>query len=173
MIWRWSMASFIGTSRTLVAVGIAREASMFVAVRSGAPRSGVRVGSVISFVATICWRGRSGETPRPEPGPSGPLPLGAGGRSDCVPGTTAAAAGASAAAAGVPSAAALGCTGAGAAGSVGTGGAGCTGCIWTARASSDGAATGACAATGAGAGVGETGAVGVGASVAEPELPSK
>src|SRR5664279_684450 len=44
IIVRWSMTSFIGTARTLVAVGISSELSMFFAVRSGAPRSACRVG---------------------------------------------------------------------------------------------------------------------------------
>ena len=39
MTVRWSITSFIGTDRTLVAVGIDREVSMFFAVRMGAPRS--------------------------------------------------------------------------------------------------------------------------------------
>src|ERR1700710_2304741 len=42
---RLSMSSFTGTERTLVAVGTVRLASMFWAVRAGAPRSTVSVGS--------------------------------------------------------------------------------------------------------------------------------
>src|SRR4051794_15730381 len=42
---RLSISSFTGTDRTLVAVGTRRLASMFCAVRAGAPRRTVRVGS--------------------------------------------------------------------------------------------------------------------------------
>ena len=45
MIWRWSMISFIGTLRTVVAVGIVSERSMLRAVRIGAPLSTVVVGA--------------------------------------------------------------------------------------------------------------------------------
>src|SRR5664280_1764486 len=44
IIVRWSMASFMGTVRTLVAVGISSELSMFFAVRKGAPRRVAWVG---------------------------------------------------------------------------------------------------------------------------------
>ncbi len=48
MTVRLSMSSLTGTARTLVAVGTSREASMFCAVRAGAPRSVVTVGSLLT-----------------------------------------------------------------------------------------------------------------------------
>ncbi len=48
IIVRWSMTSFIGTARTLVAVGISSEMSMFFAVRRGAPRNASFVGRSVT-----------------------------------------------------------------------------------------------------------------------------
>src|SRR6478736_6991583 len=48
MTVRLSHSSFTGTERTDVAVGTASEASMFCAVRAGAPRSTVYVGSSLA-----------------------------------------------------------------------------------------------------------------------------
>src|SRR3954465_5671685 len=45
---RLSIRSLTGTERTLVAVGTVRLASMFCAVRAGAPRRTVRVGSSLA-----------------------------------------------------------------------------------------------------------------------------
>src|SRR4051794_6977570 len=47
---RLSISSLTGTERTLVAVGTVRLASMFCAVRAGAPRRTVRVGSSLAVV---------------------------------------------------------------------------------------------------------------------------
>src|SRR5690349_6591239 len=48
MTMRLSHSSLTGTVRTLVAVGTVRLTSMFCAVRAGAPRSGVSVGSSLA-----------------------------------------------------------------------------------------------------------------------------
>src|SRR6476661_3085506 len=48
MTVRLSQSSFTGTERTEVAVGTLSEASMFCAVRAGAPRSTVKVGSSLA-----------------------------------------------------------------------------------------------------------------------------
>src|SRR6476469_3199059 len=48
MTVRLSQRSFTGTERTEVAVGTLSEASMFCAVRAGAPRSTVKVGSSLA-----------------------------------------------------------------------------------------------------------------------------
>src|SRR5919107_3323493 len=53
---RLSMSSLTGTERTLVAVGTVRLASMFCAVRAGAPRSTVSDGSSLA----ADWAGFSG-----------------------------------------------------------------------------------------------------------------
>ncbi|MGB4890959.1 MAG: hypothetical protein WBP09_04750, partial [Propionicimonas sp.] len=66
------MTSFIGICRTEVAVGTLSEASMFAAVRMGAPRRVVRVGSAAVRACGTWMRGRSAEIPLPEPGPWGP-----------------------------------------------------------------------------------------------------
>ncbi len=64
------MASFIGTLRTEVAVGMASEASMLRAVRIGAPLSCVRVGSDAASLRTTKL-GRLADRPIPDPGDSG------------------------------------------------------------------------------------------------------
>src|SRR3954453_20469280 len=53
---RLSIRSLTGTERTLVAVGTVRLASMFFAVRAGAPRRTVRVGSSLG----VAFAGFSG-----------------------------------------------------------------------------------------------------------------
>src|SRR3954470_842080 len=71
MTMRLSISSLTGTDRTLVAVGTARLASMFCAVRAGAPRSTVSVGSSLAVacagfsgslgtgLAEVGWAGRA------------------------------------------------------------------------------------------------------------------
>src|SRR3954465_14619707 len=69
---RLSISSLTGTERTLVAVGTVRLTSMFCAVRAGAPRRTVRVGSSLAvafagfsgslgtgFAAATGWAGRA------------------------------------------------------------------------------------------------------------------
>src|SRR5919107_3796068 len=53
MTMRLSHSSLTGTDRTLVAVGTERLRSMFCAVRAGAPRSWVTVGSSLASVGTL------------------------------------------------------------------------------------------------------------------------
>ena len=55
MTVRLSHSSFTGTERTEVAVGTLRDASMFCAVRAGAPRSTVYVGSSFAAGARRAW----------------------------------------------------------------------------------------------------------------------
>ncbi len=68
---RWSISSLTGSERTLVAVGTVSEASMFFAVRAGAPRSTVRVGSSRSTVGRLAGLGGSAGTPPRLPGADG------------------------------------------------------------------------------------------------------
>src|SRR5919107_5906748 len=53
MTMRLSQSSLTGTDRTLVAVGTLLLRSMFCAVRAGAPRSGVRVGSSVASAGAL------------------------------------------------------------------------------------------------------------------------
>src|SRR3712207_1018832 len=53
MTMRLSHNSLTGTDRTLVAVGTLRLRSMFWAVRAGAPRSGVTVGSSVACAGAL------------------------------------------------------------------------------------------------------------------------
>src|SRR5512133_605287 len=65
------MSSLTGRERTLVAVGTAKEMSMFLAVRAGAPRNGVFAGSSRATLAR-CWvTGGSAGTPPRAPGALG------------------------------------------------------------------------------------------------------
>src|SRR5215471_1811005 len=60
MTMRLSMSSLAGTARTLVAVGTARLAAMFCAVRAAAPRSLVSSASCGSGAAGACGFGAAG-----------------------------------------------------------------------------------------------------------------
>src|SRR5919107_724282 len=53
MTMRLSHSSLTGTDRMLVAVGARRLRSMFCAVRAGAPRSGVTLGSSVASVGAL------------------------------------------------------------------------------------------------------------------------
>src|SRR3954468_1005890 len=53
MTIRLSHNSLTGTDRTLVAVGTVRLRSMFCAVRAGAPRNGVTLGSSLASVGVL------------------------------------------------------------------------------------------------------------------------
>ena len=68
---RWSINSFTGSERTLVAVGTVSEKSMFFAVRAGAPRSTVLTGSSRSTVGRFAGFGGSAGTPPRLPGADG------------------------------------------------------------------------------------------------------
>ena len=68
---RWSISSFTGRERTLVAVGTVSEESMFFAVRAGAPRSTVLTGSSRSTLGRFAGFGGSAGTPPRLPGADG------------------------------------------------------------------------------------------------------
>src|SRR4051812_49226165 len=76
MTMRWSISSLTGSERTLVAVGMDSDASMFLAVRADAPRSVVRVGcSVPTSGRSDGFGGSPGAPPR-APGGVGRLSFG-------------------------------------------------------------------------------------------------
>ena len=64
IIERVSMTSFIGTERTEVAVGMVNEASMFLAVRIGAPFITWLTGPVVSWAVRTFGSGRSADSAR-------------------------------------------------------------------------------------------------------------
>ena len=68
---RWSITIFIGTERTVVAVGIDSEASMFFAVRIGAPFMMVRFASDVLAAGRFAGFGASAESLLELPGESG------------------------------------------------------------------------------------------------------
>src|SRR5690554_6140076 len=68
---RWSMTSFIGMLRTEVAVGTDRDASMFFAVRMGAPRMTVYFGSAALGSGRRLGFGALADRPAPVPGLAG------------------------------------------------------------------------------------------------------
>lgn len=65
------MTNFIGTERTDVAVGMDSEASMFFAVRMGAPRSTVYLGSFTAICGRSAGLGALADRPPPNPGWAG------------------------------------------------------------------------------------------------------
>src|SRR3954452_3972657 len=62
---RWSISSFTGSDRTLVAVGTVSEVSIFFAVRIGAPRRTIRSGSSVPAVGRSAGFGGSAGRPAP------------------------------------------------------------------------------------------------------------
>src|SRR5215207_3259501 len=68
---RWSMRSLTGKDRTLVAVGTAKEMSMFFAVRAGAPRKVLLTGSASAPAGRASGFGGSAGTPPRAPGALG------------------------------------------------------------------------------------------------------
>ena len=83
MTVRWSMTSFIGTDRTDVAVGTVSDDSMFLAVRMGAPRSTVYLGSTTDGAGRSVGLGALADSVEPVPGLAGePVPLRAAVRPD-------------------------------------------------------------------------------------------
>src|SRR4051812_23054318 len=71
MTTRWSISSFTGSDRTLVAVGTVSDRSMFFAVRAGAPRSVVRTGASSATSGRTAGFGGSAGTPPRLPGVTG------------------------------------------------------------------------------------------------------
>src|SRR6476661_9514168 len=71
MTTRWSISSFTGRDRTLVAVGTVSDRSMFFAVRAGAPRRVVLTGSSMLTFGRAAGLGGSAGTPPRAPGLTG------------------------------------------------------------------------------------------------------
>src|SRR5215212_6876782 len=69
------MSSLTGSERTLVAVGTAKETSMFLAVRAGAPRRVVLTGSSNATLGRLSGLGGSAGTPPRAPGALGLISL--------------------------------------------------------------------------------------------------
>src|SRR3954470_13394627 len=76
MTMRWSISSLTGSERTLVAVGMDSDASMFLAVRAEEPRSVVRVGCSVPTSGRSEGFGGSAGTPPRAPGVLGRLSFG-------------------------------------------------------------------------------------------------